>query len=86
MKKVPHKPNLALKVVETVSASKQKLYTCNQKESKRLNKNPDRNPFRQRVEKTHSHFFHFIYFSLDKIYNDAPLNNSFPKIPNLLNC
>lgn len=49
MKKVPHKPNLALKVVETVSASKQKLYTCNQKESKRLNKNPDRNPFRQRV-------------------------------------
>ena len=43
--KVPTLPNLALKALEIVSASKQKFYIFNQKEMK-LTKNPDCSPFR----------------------------------------
>ena len=47
MKKVPTIPSLALKALDTVSAWKQKLYVCNQKELNPLvNKNPDCSPFR----------------------------------------
>ena len=51
MKKVPPVPNLALKALEIVSTSKQKLYICNQKGLKLLlTKNPYRRPFRQNAE------------------------------------
>ena len=43
--KVPTVPNIALKALEIVSASKQKFYIFNQKEMK-LTKNPDCSPFR----------------------------------------
>ena len=47
MKKVPIIPNLALKAIETGSASKQKLYFHNKKELKLLvTKNPDYSHFR----------------------------------------
>ena len=51
MKKVLPVLNLALKALEIVSASKQKLYICNQKGLKLLlTKNPYRRPFRQNAE------------------------------------
>ena len=45
MKEMPTVPSIALKTLEIVSASKQKLYIPNQKELKLLfTKNPDCSP------------------------------------------
>ena len=52
MKKVPTIPSLALKALEIVYASKQKLYIRNQKEMKLLvTKNPHCSSFGEKVEK-----------------------------------
>ena len=45
MEKMPTVPNLAFKILEIVSALKQKFYIRNKKELK-LTKNPDCSPFR----------------------------------------
>ena len=65
MKKLPTVPNLALKALEIISTSKQKLYVRNQNELKLLViKNPDYISFILKVEKTsfqlQLHFFLFI--------------------------
>ena len=54
-------PNLAWKVLETVSAAKQKFYIRNQNELK-LTKNPDCSAFRETVEKTYCHFLQHNFF------------------------
>ena len=54
MKKVPTILNLALKALEIVSLSKQKLKPL-------VMKNPDSSPFRQIVEKSY-HFFQLNFF------------------------
>ena len=47
MKNVATVPNLGLKALKIISASKQKLYICNKKELKLLvTKNPDYSSFR----------------------------------------
>ena len=45
MEKTPTVPNLALKALKIVFASKQNFYICNQKELK-LTKKADRSPLR----------------------------------------
>ena len=69
MKKGPAVPKLALKTSEKGSASKQKLYTRNQKKLKLLvTKNPDCNPFRLKVQKTHCPFFQLHFFLFREKY------------------
>ena len=54
MKKLPTVPNLALKALEIISTSKQKLHVRNQNELKLLViKNPDYISFILKVEKTY---------------------------------
>ena len=71
MKKVPTVPNLAMKDIEIVLASKQKLYTLNQKELKLLvTKNHIAALVDKNLRKLFVISFKFIIsFFLDKKYN-----------------
>ena len=71
MKKVPTVPNLAMKDIEIVLASKQKLYTLNQKELKLLvTKNHIAALVDKNLRKLFVISFKFIISSfLDKKYN-----------------
>ena len=71
MKKVPTVPNLAMKDIEIVLASKQKLYTLNQKELKLLvTKNHIAALVHKNLRKLFVISFKFIIsFFLDKKYN-----------------
>ena len=71
MKKVPTVPNLAMKDIEIVLASKQKLYTLNQKELKLLvTKNHIAALVNKNLRKLFVISFKFIIsFFLDKEHN-----------------
>ena len=84
MKKVLPVLNLALKALEIVSASKQKLYICNQKGLKLLlTKNPYCRPFRLNAEEIHDQLLHFhFFFCTESISSDTTISCSLPPIPN----
>ena len=86
MKKVLPVLNLALKALEIVSASKQKLYICNQKGLKLLlTKNPYRRPFRLNAEEIHDQLLHFhFFFCTESMSSDTTISSSLPPMPNLL--
>ena len=79
---MPAIPSHALKTLEVVSTSKQKLYICNQKELKLLvTKNPDSSSFRKKLrklflEKKYKVMLHLavtfqqcqIYFEYNKLF------------------